>query len=80
MVNNNTGLEWPRTQDLMPLYEINHAMFIAPRRLYAEGKRTGVHPKLYELDKLRSYDIDWDDDFAIAEALFGYMKKSGLSV
>lgn len=80
MVNNSTGLEWPRTQDLTPLYEINHAMFIAPKKLYTEGRRSGVHPKLYELDKLRSHDVDWDDDFAIAEALFNYMKKNGLEV
>lgn len=77
MVNNTTGLEWPRTQDLAPLYEINHAMFIAPREVYADGRRSGSHPKLYELDKLRSHDVDWDDDFVIAEALFGYMKKNG---
>ena len=80
MVNNSTGLEWPRTQDLTPLYEINHAMFIAPRKFYAEGRRSGAHPKLYELDKLRSQDVDWDDDFAIAEALFKYMKKNGYAI
>ena len=80
MINNSTGLEWPRTQDLTPLYEINHAMFIAPKRLYADGRRSGVHPKLYELDKLRSHDVDWDDDFAIAEALYNYMKKVGIPV
>ena len=80
MVNNSTGLEWPRTQDITPLYEINHAMFIAPRRLYAEGRRTGVHPKLYELEKLRSHDVDWDDDFAITEALFKYMQSKGYKI
>lgn len=80
MVNNNTGLEWPRTQDLTPLYEINHAMFIAPKKLYLEGRRSGSHPKLFELDKLRSHDVDWDDDFAIAEALFKYMKANGYSL
>lgn len=77
MVNNTTGLEWPRTQDLTPLYEINHTMFIAPRKLYAEGRRSGSHPKLYELDKIRSHDVDWNDDFAIAEALYKYLRKSG---
>lgn len=58
MVNNTTGFEWPRTQDLVPLYEINHAMFIARRSFYADGRRTGSHPKLYELDKLRAHDVD----------------------
>ena len=80
MVNNSTGLEWPRTQDLTPLYEINHAMFIAPRKLYAAGRRSGGHPKLYELDKIRACDIDWDDDFIIAEELYKYLKGKGVEV
>ena len=67
-------------QDLLPLFEINHAMFIAPRKLYLDGRRSGSHPKLYELDKLRAHDVDWDDDFAIAEALFKYMKANGYSL
>jgi N-acylneuraminate cytidylyltransferase len=78
MVNNTTGLEWPRTQDLSPLYEINHAMFIASRRLYAEGRRSGSHPKLFEIDKIRAYDIDWNEDFVIAESLYKYIKKGML--
>lgn len=80
MVNNSTGLEWPRTQDLTPLYEINHAMFIAPREMFAEGRRSGKHPKLYELEKLRSYDVDWEDDFAVTEALFKYMQSKGYTL
>lgn len=80
MVNNTTGIEWPRTQDLTPLYEINHAMFLAPRAYYADGHRSGTHPKLYELDKLRSHDVDWDDDFVIAETLYKYMQNKGLEV
>ena len=80
MVNNSTGLEWPRTQDLTPLYEINHAMFIAPRKIFGEGRRTGKFPKLYELEKIRSYDVDWDDDFAITEALYKYMQGKGYSL
>lgn len=80
MVNNSTGLEWPRTQDLTPLYEINHALFIAPRKLYVDGRRSGGHPKLYELDKIRACDVDWDDDFIIAEQLFKYLKGKGVEV
>jgi len=70
MVNNTTGLEWPRTQDLTPLYEINHTMFIASHEMYKQGHRSGSHPKLYELDKIHSYDVDWDDDFLIAQELY----------
>lgn len=77
MVNNSTGMEWPRTQDLTPLYEINHTMFIAHRDFYVNGHRSGKCPKLYELDKIRSFDIDWDDDFAIAQELYRLYCKKG---
>jgi len=75
MVNNNTGLEWPRTQDLSPLYEINHTMFVASRKFYEKGRRSGDHPKLYELDKVHSFDVDWNDDFIIAQELYKLYEK-----
>jgi len=76
MVNNSTGMEWPRTQDLTPLYEINHAVFLASRKFYLEGNRLGAHPKLYELDKIKSYDVDWPEDFVIAEILYKHFKNN----
>lgn len=71
LVNNTTPIPWPRTQDLEPLYEVNHTMFIAPREVYIEQKnRIGTRPYLYIMDEIRSFDIDWEEDFAIAEALY----------
>jgi CMP-N-acetylneuraminic acid synthetase len=62
---------WPRTQDLPVLYEVNHAMFISPRETYVKEKnRVGSKPFLYEQDKIKSFDIDWVDDFLIAEAIY----------
>ena len=70
LINNTTELPWPRTQDLAPLYEINHAVFLAPREVYIEQRnRLGVSPKLYVMDKIASMDIDWEEDFVIAEVL-----------
>ena len=80
MVNNSTRLEWPRTQDLTPLYEINHAMFICPRVLYKEGRRTGAKPKLFEFEGLRAHDVDWEDDFVVAETVFKYMQEHGMEL
>lgn len=80
MVNNDTNLEWPRTQDLKPLYEINHAMFIAPITLYTMGKRSGVRPKLYEISGLRAHDIDWEEDFIVGEQLFYYLRSKNEEV
>lgn len=71
LVNNTTGLPWPRTQDLEPLYEINHTMFIARREVYTEQRnRIGRKPLLYVMDKIHSFDIDWEDDFSLTEIIY----------
>lgn len=52
LVNNTTDIPWPRTQDLEPLYEINHAIFLAKRSVYTEQKnRIGQKPLLYIMDE-----------------------------
>ncbi len=76
LVNNNTNIPWPRTQDLTPLYEINHTMFIAKRDVYLQQKnRIGSKPFLYVMDEIHSFDIDWEDDFKIAEMIYNNLKK-----
>lgn len=71
LINNTTSIPWPRTQDLEPLYEINHTMFIANREIYIKDRnRLGANPYLYVMDKLKSQDIDWPEDFKVAEVLF----------
>ena len=71
LVNNTTNIPWPRTQDLEPLYEINHTMFLAKREVYTEQKnRLGKKVLLHVMDEIHSKDIDWEDDFTIAEILY----------
>ena len=71
LVNNTTDIPWPRTQDLEPLYPINHTMFLAKREVYVEQKnRLGKMILLHVMDELHSFDIDWPDDFVIAEIIF----------
>lgn len=71
LVNNTTDIPWPRTQDLEPLYEINHTMFLAKREVYTEQKnRLGKKVLLHVMDEIHSKDIDWEDDFTIAEILY----------
>lgn len=71
LVNNTTDIPWPRTQDLEPLYEINHAIFLAKRSVYTEQKnRIGQKPLLYIMDEIHSKDIDWEEDFKIAEIMY----------
>lgn len=74
---NRTGKErWPKTQDLQMLYEINSAVFITPNQVYKEkGDRVGDKPFLFEMNKLTSLDVDWEEDFKIAEAVYDKFKK-----
>lgn len=70
LVNNPTGFSWPRTQDLGDWFEINSAVFIASREDYLQGNRTGKNPFLMNFDKISSVDIDDEEDFKIAEAVY----------
>jgi CMP-N-acetylneuraminic acid synthetase len=69
--NYDRGIEkWPRTQTLKPIHEINSGAFIAPVSVYKDcNDRVGLKPLLYPLDKLISHDIDWPEDFIIAECM-----------
>lgn len=61
---------WPRTQDLKKLYEIDNAVFLAGKDIYFDQKdRIGRKPKIYMQSTLRSFDIDWEDDFNLGEKL-----------
>ena len=71
LINNSTDIPWPRTQDLEAIYEINHTVFLASREIYlSQRNRLGVKPFLYVMDSVHSLDIDWPEDFTIAEALY----------
>ena len=63
--------KWPRTQTLKPLHEVNSGVFMASSEIYRDmNDRIGHRPYLYEMDKLTSYDIDWPEDFVVAECLY----------
>ena len=77
LINNTTDIPWTRTQDLEALYPINHTMFLAKREVYTEQKnRIGKKPLLHIMDELHSFDIDWPDDFIIAEILYEYVYRN----
>ena len=62
--------KWPRTQTLKPVHEVNSGVFLAPAEVYKhQDDRIGQRPYLYTLDKLIGYDIDWPEDFVIAECM-----------
>lgn len=69
--------KWPNTQDLEPLYEINHSFYISSRNNYLNlSDRIGENPYLYILDRIKSFDIDWEDDFLIGEAIYEKLFKN----
>jgi CMP-N-acetylneuraminic acid synthetase len=71
-VNYDRRLEkWPRTQTLKPLYEVNSGAFIADSSVYRQQKdRIGNTVFLYELSDKESFDIDWQEDFDMAEIIY----------
>ena len=64
---------WPNTQDLESLFEVNHAFYINSRANYLSmHDRIGLSPALYLCEGLAKIDIDWPDDFKIAQSLIAY--------
>ena len=76
-INYDRSIEkWPRTQTLEPVFEINSGVFIADIEIYKKfGDRIGESPYFYELGTIEAFDIDWEDDFEIAE--FWWRKRYG---
>lgn len=69
-ISNSGDNKWPRTQDLEEVIQINSAIFIAPKLFYKTGNRIGNNPFLFEMNKIHSWDVDTEDDFKIAEAIY----------
>ena len=62
--------KWPRTQTLEPIHEVNSGVFLAHSNICNKfNDRIGKNPFLYTLDKLKSRDVDWPEDFILAEQL-----------
>ena len=68
--------KWPRTQTLPTLYEINSGFFISSRYNYvAYSDRIGKNPFLFEINDRESFDIDWPEDFELAEVIYNKIKR-----
>ena len=60
-----------RTQDLDAVFEENSNFFIFSKTSFknASNSRIGKNPKLFELNKIEAVDIDYEDDFLLAELI-----------
>ena len=71
-INYDVGAQrWPRTQDVAPLDIINSAFFLTPMALGRQcSDRIGKRPLRLPLSDIEAFDIDWPDDFVVAEQLW----------
>ena len=60
----------PRTQDLEPVFVETSAFFVFRREVWRDmRRRIGLHPYMAVTDRIESMDIDYPDDFRLAEAI-----------
>lgn len=72
----DTVNKWPNTQDLEPIYEINHAFYINSRENYINtSDRIGDNPYLYILEGEKTIDIDWEKDFIFAQKVYNTLNE-----
>lgn len=65
----------PRTQDLPPLYMETSGFYIYNAAVIHEmGRRIGEKPYLVEVGEIESCDIDEEEDFVIADAIYNYWR------
>jgi CMP-N-acetylneuraminic acid synthetase len=71
-VNYDRNVEkWPRTQTIQKFFEINSGIFINSVASYIKSEdRIGNKPFLFETEGYTSFDIDWPEDFTMAELIY----------
>ena len=69
-INHNPD-ELLRTQDLPPVYEENSAFYFFTKTGFIQHhNRIGSHPYLLEVPVLEAVDIDYEEDFQLAECIY----------
>jgi N-acylneuraminate cytidylyltransferase len=74
IINRVGNEKWPRTQDLKAFFEIDSAIFLSSRYNYFDfSDRIGGNPFVFELEGYKSFDVDWEEDFMIAELIYKFL-------
>lgn len=77
----NSVEKWPRSQDIEPIYEINHGVYMMPFSVMREtGDRIGRTPYFHALPEHDAMDIDWQDQFDLLEEIARARAQRGLSL
>lgn len=67
---------FPRTQDLVPIYSEAPGAYVFSRETFEKyGRRVGIKPYIHEISEIESRDIDYPEDFEIANAIYMSMIK-----
>ncbi len=70
---------FPRTQDLVPIYSEAPGAYVFTRETFLTyGRRVGAKPYICEVSEIEARDIDYPEDFEIANAIYSniIMKKN----
>lgn len=66
----------PRTQDLEPIYAETSGVYVFKKDCIMKfNRRIGNNPYVKEISKIESIDIDIEEDFIIADAIYNFLKK-----
>lgn len=61
----------PRTQDLQTVYKETSGVYVFTKDLFLKhNRRVGFNPYFYEVGFIEGIDIDYPEDFDIADAIF----------
>ena len=62
---------FPRTQDLPDIYAETSIAYVFTKETFRKyNRRVGVHPYIHEVGKIEAIDIDYMEDFYIANAVY----------
>lgn len=68
---------FPRTQDLEPLFAESSGAFVFAKATFLKyDRRVGVNPFIQEIDAIEAIDIDYPEDFEMANALYKEVVKN----
>ncbi len=64
-----------RSQDLEPVFEDNSTIYVFSRSSFAyNNNRIGKNPYMFEMSAIEAIDIDWEEDWLIAESVMAWQK------
>lgn len=68
----------PRTQDIEPIYNEVSAAYVFTKEVFCElNRRIGENPHITEVAGIEAVDIDYPEDFIIADAVYKEIVKKG---